>query len=250
MNAPQPPPISVNRSDKRRLRRGPGCASVVITVLIAGATLFGIGVGLAAAFAPNLLNSVFSQFSGVEMIQSRPVEGSPTSFDPIASFDSMQAFAGEGAQLVDFEAYYVRSDGTLDLTAAYNPRVSADFVIEVEPPADAPPVGAGGGGTWYREIEIEAYRPGQTRRVTSSSFSYSYTNEGMTRDIDTPRSINPTVIPSPVCPFEAMWRAAIAEGAPADAVATIEYDEDGYDFRISDAGIRLTFGPDCEPTDD
>lgn len=254
MNAPQPPPIvvTVKRSDRRQPRRGPGCGTILIIVIIAGATLFGIGVGLAAVFAPNLLNSVFSQFTGVEITQSRPVEGDPANFDPIASFESMQAFAGEGAQLVDFEAYYVRSDGTLDLTATYNPspRVSAEFVIEVEPPADAPPVGAGGGGTWYREIEIEAYRPGQTRRVTSSSFSYSYTNEGMTRDIDSPRSMDPTIIPPPICPFEALWRAALAEGAPADAVATIEYDEDGYDFRISDADIWLTFGADCEPTDD
>jgi hypothetical protein len=242
----------VNRSGNRQPRRKIGCLPALITVVITGGILLGLGAAIAAVFAPNLLNEVFSQMTGVETVQSRPVEGDAANFDPIASFKSMQAFAGEGAQLVEFEAYFVRSDGTLDLTATYNPspRVSAEFVMEVEPPADAPPVGAGGGGTWYREVEIEAYRPGQTRRVSSSSYSYSYTNEGMTRDIDTPRSFTPTVISPPVCPFEALWRAALAEGAPAEAVATIEYDEDGYDFYIRDVGVRLTFGPDCEPTDD
>jgi len=228
MNAPQP-------------RRSFSCLPLffIIPVLC-------VGVGIAAVFAPNSFNKVYSQLTGVETIQSRPVEGDPTSFDPIARFGSMQAFAGEGAQLVEFEAYYVRSDGTLDLTATYKPHVTAEFVVEVDAPSNAPPIGAGGGGPWYRTVTIEAYRPNQTRQVRSSSFSYVYTNEGMTREIDPPRSITPMVLQPPICPLASLWQVAQAQGAPADAVATIEYDEKGYEFYMRDSRLRLVFGPDCE----
>ncbi len=225
------------------------CGGVFVAVLIGGGIVFGLGVGLAAVFAPNLLNSVFSQLTGAEIIQTRPVGGDPANYDPIANFDSMQAFAGEDARLVKFEAEFVRSDGTLDLTASYlpSPRVDAEFMVEVDAPADAPPLGAGGGGTWYEEISIAAYTPNQARRVISSSGSYTYVNEGMTRSVRSPQTAEPIFLEPPTCPFEAFWRVALAEGAPAEAVATITYDEDGYRFSIRDVSVSLAFTTDCEP---
>jgi hypothetical protein len=41
---------------------------------------------------------------------------------------------------------------------------------------------------------------------------------------------------------------AIAEGAPEDAVALIDYDEDGYTFNIPDV-VYLRFGMDCKVED-
>lgn len=235
------------------LLAGSGCLVVVVTAAIGLAILGGIGVGVAAVFAPNLLNRVFSGVFGFETITSQPVPGDPARFDPIASFQALRAFAGEGAILTDFEASFVRSDGTLDLTAEYkpSPRVQAEFLIPASPPADAPPVGAGGLGPWFRRVTIEAYRPGQTGRVTShgasGTVSYSYENEGMTRDADAPSTHRDAALEPPTCSFAELWRAAIAKGAPAHAVAVIEYDEDGYDFAIRDVGFDLEFDRGCKP---
>lgn len=246
-------PISTNPKKNGKPRQKVSCFAVIIFVVIAGGTLFGIAVGLAAVFAPNLLNQVFSQLTGFETIQTRPVEGDAANFDPIAAFDSMQVFAGTEAQLTEFEAYFVRSDGTLDLTATYvpAPHVKAEFMVKVDAPSDAPPIGAGGGGTWYETITIDAYTPNQSRRVSSTSASgrvtYTYVNEGMTRSVSSPQTANPTFLEAPTCPFEALWRAALAEGAPAEAVAVIRYDEDGYDFSIQGVGVSLQFTTDCEP---
>src|SRR5262245_36247361 len=41
---------------------------------------------------------------------TREVPGDATHFDPIANFAAIKAYAGEGAQLTSFDAYYVRSD--------------------------------------------------------------------------------------------------------------------------------------------
>ena len=236
----------------QRPRRRVNCFVLLMILFTVGGTLLGIGVGMLAVFAPNTLTSVFSQVTGFETIQSRPVQGDPAAFDPIASYGSLQAFAGEGAQLISLDAQFVRSDGTLDLTASYNPspRVSAEFALEVAPPADAPPVGAGGLGTWYRQVSINAYRPGQQGRVTSSGaggrVTYSYVNEGMTRDIDAPATDTFSFLPAPTCAFADLWRVALERGAPAEAVATIEYDDEGYEFRIRDLDIRIMFDNACQ----
>jgi hypothetical protein len=249
MNNPHHSPINTTPKKNGEPRQKLSCITVLIFVVISGGILFGLTVGLTAAFAPNLLNQMLSQLTGVKTIQTRPVEGDPANFDPILSFDSMQAFAGADAQLTEFEAHFVRSDGTLDLTATYvpSPRVKAEFMVKVDAPADAPPIGAGGGGIWYETITIDAYTPNQARRVTSSSLSYTYVNEGMTRSVRSPQTTTPTFLESPTCPFEALWRVALTEGAPSDAVAVITYDEDGYQFSIRDVGVSLQFTTDCEP---
>lgn len=247
-------PVLIIQTGNSRGKRGVSCGAVLIIILIGGAILLGVGIGLVSVFAPNLLNGVFGQLTGVEIIQTRPTEGEPSRYDPIAHFDSMQAFAGEEARLVKFEAQFVRSDGTLDLTATYtpSPRVDVEFMREVDAPADAPPLGAGGGGTWYERITIEAYTLNQARRVTSftgsSRLTYTYVNEGMTRTVSSnPQTAEPVFLEPPTCPFEGLWRSALAQGAPAEAVAIITYDKDGYAFSIRDADISLEFGMDCEP---
>ncbi|MFV9504831.1 MAG: hypothetical protein AB4911_09730 [Oscillochloridaceae bacterium umkhey_bin13] len=224
-------------------------------LIITGATLMGIGAAVLAVFAPNVLTSVFSRITGYETIQSRPVQGDPANYDPIAAYASLQAFAGEGAQLISLDAQFVRADGTLDLTASYNPapRVNAEFALEVAPPENAPPIGAGGLGTWYRRVSIHAYRPGQQGRVSSTgaggSVTYTYVNEGMTRDIDDPATGTFTFLPTPTCAFADLWQVALERGAPANAVASIEYDDEGYDFRIRDVNFRLRFDNTCQVKD-
>jgi hypothetical protein len=238
----------------KRLFAASGCLAVAIAGGIGVAALGGIGVGIAAVVAPNLLTGVFGKLMGVETIQSRPVAGDPAHYDPIAGLPAMRAFAGEGAQLTQFEASFVRSDGTLDLTASYtpSPRVTTQWLVKVPPPSDAPPVGAGGLGTWYRRVTIDAYRPGQGGRVTTrgpgGSFSYQYENEGMTRRSDAPAALREvTVLEPPRCALSKLWQVARERGAPDEAVAVIEYTRDGYDFTIRDVRFSLAFDHGCQP---
>lgn len=243
--------ITIQRAQRRR--SGLGC---ILTVLIMLSIFAGIGVAVASVFAPNMLNGLVGMFTGIQTVQTRAVEGDAAAFDPIAAYESIAAFAGEGAQLVSFEAYYVRSDGTLDLTATYtpSPRVTIEYLLEVARPDNAPPPGVAGSGgdKWYQRVIVEAYRPGQRRSVTQTGggirTSYNYVNEGMTRDLrnDPTTRVDP-FLPAPRCTFREMWSVALERGAPADAVAVIAYDEEGYAFEINipDRRVSLRFDNDC-----
>lgn len=244
--------ITVQRSPRRR--SGLGC---IFTVFIVFTTLIGIGIGVASIFAPNLFNQLMETFIGIQTVETRAVDGDAAAFDPISAYDSIAAFAGEGAQLVSFDAYYVRSDGTLDLTATYtpSPRVTLEYLLEVPRPDNAPPpgvAGVGGGDKWYQRIIIDVYKPGQRRNVTQTSgnvrTSYSYVNEGMTRDLrNDPTTSTDPFLPAPRCSFRDFWAVALERGAPSDAVAVIEYDEDGYEFdvNLNDQSVRLRFNNNC-----
>ena len=147
-------------------------------------------------------------------------------------------------------ADYVRSDGTMELTASYRPRpsVTYEFFQEVPRPDDAPPIGAGGANTgpWYQRVIIEIGDPGQWYTVTSGNSEYSYKNRGMSRETRSPSS-KPIqeALPAPTCDLAALWEIARHEDAPLDAVAIITYDEDGYTFAISGLSIYLKFDHDC-----
>jgi hypothetical protein len=189
--------------------------------------------------------------TGGGQADTRDVPGDATHFDPIANFAAIKAYAGEGAQLTGLDAYYVHSDGTLDLTADYYPRLDLEFVIPTTRPANAPPIGAGGSvdDEWFIPVEIDIYQPGQWRKVTSGSNSYTYVNRGMQRDVDDPTSSDQTILPDPTCSFADLWAVALTKDAPSEAVAIIDYDQSGYSFRISDVSINLYFNMQCKLID-
>lgn len=183
---------------------------------------------------------------------TRAIEGDGSAYDPIDAYDSVSAYAGENAQLISLEAYYVRSDGTLDLYAEYYPRVDYDFYVEVSSEAGNDiPVGApnstGNADVLYQAVSIAVWHPNQMRSV-STSRSYSYMHLGMERDISQPQRSKPSnAVPAPACHFADLWATAIEKNdAPADAVAIIRYNAQGYNFSISDTDIRMQFGFDCE----
>jgi hypothetical protein len=177
-----------------------------------------------------------------------PPGGDPSRFDPIASMDSIQAQVGDGAELIEMSSTFVKSDGTQDLTTdVYFARSDYEFVREVPPPDDAPPIGAGGSasGRWYQITHVDIHDPGQWRQVTGST-SYSYLHKGMALDEFTPTGNKPDTIPPPTCPFSILWQHAIADGVPSDAVANIAYDNMEYEFYISDLGYRARFDATCQ----
>jgi hypothetical protein len=252
----KPVVIIAGTSVSGRRRSGCGCLGLVIGLVIALATLAGIGVAVLAVAAPNILNNLIGSITGAQMPQSKPVPGAASSFDPVSTFEAVRQFAGENAQLISLRASNVRSDGTLDLTATYSPgpRVDYRFAREIPRPADAPPVGAGGTGTgpWYEPITVEAYQPGQRRQVTTIGggvkTSYQYVNEGMTRTVSSAStSLGGTLVDAPTCPFKDLWQTVLEANSKAqkDAVASITYDSDGYDFVISGLGVSLHFDMAC-----
>lgn len=207
--------------------------------------LLGVGIFLLGRY---LIIPFFETGGG--SADTRPVPGDASRFDPFGALPEIRAYAGEGALLMEIEMYYVRSDGTMELTAEYSPspRVTYDFMREVPRPDNAPPIGAGGANTeaWYEPIEIEAYQPGKWWHVTSGSSEYSYMNKGMERDTSSPRNGLPSpVLDDPQCSLVELWEQAINKDAPRDAVATITYDQNGYEFTISGLSIYLQFDMNC-----
>jgi hypothetical protein len=198
----------------------------VTAILLIGAAIFACG------FLPGIVGSIF-----FEQVWFIPGDGGH--FDPVASFGTVQEFAGQVYQPYYLEARYVRLDGTLDLYADYLPEVTYRFYREVQ--ADqAPPIGAGGSlsGRQYEVTQVTLRAPGQRR------FSF---NLGMDRDVR-PASNNRPGEPmtAPGCSFADLWQVALTKDAPESAVAIIRYDVTGYQFRIQDTPIDLHFDATCK----
>jgi hypothetical protein len=248
----------------KRRRSGCGVGILVLFLVIL------VPIVLVFVFAGNILNSISSGLGGmgigdivatvsgaIQPPESIPVTGDASEFDPFVALADAQEFAGADAKLATITATYVRADGTMDLTATYTPapRTEYTFLREIPRPADAPPVGVAGStsGQWYEPISIEAYQPGQVRHVTSTgggiSTSYNYTNQGMIKEVEDPTTTPfDDVAPEPTCKFVDLWKIAMKEGAPEEAVAIIEYDSEGYTFNII-GDTYLRFDHDCKLVD-
>lgn len=262
-NEPYVSPYPMVQSRTRRR----GCGLGVILLLAVGLPLctliliLGIGFGL-FGFVFDILGS-FGGIGGTLATaaatvnnvtgQTQPIVGDPANFDPFAEFAQAQTFAGSDTQISAISAYYVRNDGTMDLTADYtpSPRATYEFLRLIPRPADAPPIGVSGGGTqWYEPVQIEAYRPGQTSRITQTggavNVSTTFVNQGLRRTVSDATN-NPFNLPvePPRCTTAELWRIAMQNDAPRDAVAIIEYGEDGYTFNIPSV-VYLTFDEDCK----
>src|SRR5258706_5725111 len=107
---------------------------------------------------------------------TRPIPGDASNFDPIAVYPEVSKFAGENVRLQSIRIYYVRSDGTIDLGASYRPYVEYSFYRQLAaPPANAPPIGAGGSPnqTWYETITVNVSSP-RSYHVRSGNSEYDY----------------------------------------------------------------------------
>lgn len=235
MDNPDEKPKQTRRRFLRR-PRGAGCGCLAIIGFTLGAIVLCV--------VPILV------LTSVVIEQTWFLPGDASHFDPVAAYPRIQQHAGEGSLLISIEARYVRSDGTLDLYASYRPTVEYQFVRDAQPPSDAPPLGAGGATgsqKWYEPIQVDVYQPGQFRDVTTGSSEYQFVNLGMDRDASSVTSTLPgEIIPTPACSFTDLWQLALKRGTPADAVATIRYDSDGYSFDISSTSFEFKFDNDCK----
>ncbi len=215
-----------------------------------GAVLFlGLVLAVLAAFGVFGLAKLWRGDGG-----SVDPPGDPRAFDPVGQYAAIAEYAGPGTALVRMQAEQVRPDGRLDLGADYRPapRVNYAFVRSVPAPANAPPLGAGApaDGRWHQQVEVELSQPGTLRLVRSAGNNNvtvtRYVNRGMERREQPPSGAAVEAsVPPPACPLQRLWQAAIVQGVPATAVASIGYDRDGYDFDVRGTRWSLRFAHDC-----
>jgi hypothetical protein len=214
-------------------------------------------IGIAVIFVAGLIGFIWfcamapSWF--IEKTAAPP--GDSKKYDAFASFQQVKTYASSNAQLQSIEANFVRSDGTMDLTATYRPppTVEYKFVEELKTaPTNAPPLGAGRNidNKWYQSITVNVGYPGQWRHVIKRggnfSSEYSYQNQGMQKETGSPTSyISYPPIDPPKCTLKQLWDSAIQKDAPKDAVAVIKYDHNGYEFEIRNTDIDLKFDGEC-----
>jgi hypothetical protein len=180
--------------------------------------------------------------------------GDAMRFDPVQALSEVEAFVGGGVKLVSFDARMVRSDGTMDLKATYQPPPAADYVFTkiVSAPETAPPLGTmPASSTWQERITVKVSRPGQRFFVTSKegglTLKYNYVTKGMEKNVSDPAiSPTPTLPSQPICLLSDLWRQAIQRGVPQDGVATITYNSRDYRFKQYGNVKTYTFGLDCK----
>jgi hypothetical protein len=77
------------------------------------------------------------------------------------------------------------------------------------------------------------------------STSFTYVNQGLLKQVEDPTTTPfDEIVPEPSCAFTTLWKSAVREGAPEDAVAIIDYDAEGYTFNIVGT-LVLRFDHDC-----
>jgi hypothetical protein len=260
------PVITIPAGKSSRPRRRTGCVigclvalliALPLVLVVAIVVLPLVGLGRPGLLGPigGLLNAepVLRSEFGIEL---RDLDGAdPGNYAPLVYYPQIKNLAGPDAELVQIRLTGVRSDGTLDLNATYTPAPRAEYTFQrrlSQPPPNAPPIGAGGSatGAWFEPIEIEVARPGQRRSVSrtggGSSVSVQYTTRGIQRQAQEPTATGEPTLQAPTCALRDLWAQAIARGAPAGAVATIEYGATGYRFAITSTPHNYTFGTDCQ----
>lgn len=200
-----------------------------------------------------MFSNVCARMMGEE---TYPISGDPKLFDPIAAIPEIKAKVGAKAVLIEMDASSVRSDGTMDLHAKYKPAPNATYRFQVpldKAPEDqeAPPIGAGRGpdDIWVQDVTVRVYDPGQRRHVSrisgGSRSSYSYTNEGMDMDRGTPRMMTlGQGIATVKVSTKQMWDIALKLGAPKEAVASIDVEDDESSFGITGTKINIRWDKD------
>ena len=212
-------------------RRGLGCVSLLVILLMIAA----LGV------------FIFAMIVGPEVLRDgslsnlkQPAER----FDPIQALPDVGAMMGPSTRYWQFMAQGVRSDGTVDLTADYAPLVT--YQSFAESASTGAPLGAPGQAAMQLVI-VHAMRPGWHVASRDSDGTSWRLSRGLERS-QIPWHAHTTGLPtssSPTCPLAKLWEQAIAQGTPADAVAQIVHNAQGYRFTIEGTSIEHRFDQGC-----
>ena len=182
-------------------------------------------------------------------VHSADPPGDHARYDPFKVIGAVQDFAGAEAKLLSINARFVRSDGTMDLEADYEPYAVYTFLRTLAADSDRP-IGAGGSAS-HERVQIRVGAPGYISRQSTGSTNVKIRlpHKGMVevgkskakkKDLD-------KVLPPPQCTAKGLWASAIELGAPKDAVAVIGYQKHGYTFRIKDLELKHNFDFSCQP---
>ncbi len=202
--------------------------------------------GGVAAFVAMIGGVLFASFFGWEPLKTGRFSDieDPSRFDLIQAMPLALELAGPGLDYWQLSAQAVRSDGTLDLTADYAPTA---LIQLFGANGRSAPVGVPGGPT-ARVVTIKVERPGMvgTASVDRRGTSWRW-SRGLDRlELDGfPTMATLGATPPPRCSFQQLWTAAIALGAPADAVAAISHNASGYTFRIEGTPHSYRFDQSC-----
>ena len=167
----------------------------------------------------------------------------PDRFDVHKHVKRAVEMAGPGVEYFQTTAQGVRSDGTVDLGASYNPTVMYQFFGE---PDEQVPVGAPG-GPLVRVVSVVAQNPGWVLVYSRpGERTYNWSQGLEVRESNMALSMFETAKVLPKCSFKELWAKALERGAPADAVASITHNSVGYSFAITGTPHNYTFTHDCE----
>jgi len=205
--------------------------------ILIGIVVVAVFIGLCYGFL-----KLSDAFSGYVIRGSRPIPGDAAHFDVITTYPQIAAFAGTDFHLERVSMKFVKSDGTLDLTADYGASVSYYFAHVLDKSAaNGAPVGVSNSVGPTAELAfVNISKPG-----LKSPNKNQYYDFGMDRSASTATAWTGTLADVPTCSLKALWDAAIQKGASAEAVATIDYDSTGYRFVIQALNIRLQFAANC-----
>jgi hypothetical protein len=180
-----------------------------------------------------------------------PVPGDSSQFDPFKVVPELRPKIGKDCRVYSIEADFVRSDGTMDLNATYEPGPHAKykFYRQVDSGGQKePPIGAGRrpDDVWVEKAEVEVYKPGSTRSITRlggrTNSSVHYENLGMDISRNGPYLNRlDKDLGDPRISCADLWKVALTKGAPKDAVATITYNMNGYHFVVEGTPADLYF---------
>jgi hypothetical protein len=146
--------------------------------------------------------------------QSPPAIETPATLDATAVVEEARKYAIDQGlpatgRLVRIKAQYASSDGLVHLREpTYEASVELVFVAPLESPRAASPAPLGARSDLF-EIQTES--------------SVVFARSGVR--VTGTQSVGDVSVPNPRCTVADVWKAARAEGAPANAVATLTYEE-------------------------
>ncbi len=157
---------------------------------------------------------------------TRAPPGDLAAYTPLAHAGSVAAFAGPKALLLKIDATRVPSSGAIPLSTDDRATIAHDFVI------------TDSDGDHY-SVPVRIMKPRAMQTTTSGDFNSGATSDFKHLGMGRVPSPNPLdghnwgvsqkhAVPLPKCTAAALWKTAIAAGAPGNLLASIEYDRTGY----------------------